>query len=228
MELAEPRSLGSTWFCVQSTRFCIIMPMPRPSSAMKAAMCQYSVSYRIVLSRPRPAVTSTPPATSHAFQRPVRVMTWPETVEETNSPAIIGIVITPDIVGDLSRASWKYWLKNTVPENIATPTNREAMEASVMVRLRNSRSGMIGSLAFASTRTNTASSTSEPPTIAYVCQDSQSYLSPAKVTQTSSRQTAALMKKAPAQSTLTFRFTTGRCRVFCSTIRAITAKGTPT
>ena len=40
--------------------------------------------------------------TSQAFQRPVLVMIWPETVEETNRPAIIGIVMTPDIVGDLS------------------------------------------------------------------------------------------------------------------------------
>ena len=39
--------------------------------------------------------------TSQAFQRPVVVMTWPETVEETNRPPIIGIVMTPDIVGRL-------------------------------------------------------------------------------------------------------------------------------
>lgn len=44
VELAEPRSDGATWFCVESTRFCIIMPTPRPSSAMKIAMCQYVVS----------------------------------------------------------------------------------------------------------------------------------------------------------------------------------------
>lgn len=72
-----------------------------------------------------------------------------------------------------------------------------------MVRLRNSRSGMIGSLALDSTRRKSAPSTIEPPTIAYVCQEIQSYLSPAKVTQTSSSETAALMKKAPGQSTLT-------------------------
>ncbi len=44
VEDAAPRSLGSTWFCVQSTRFCIIMPTPRPISAMKTPMCQYGVS----------------------------------------------------------------------------------------------------------------------------------------------------------------------------------------
>ncbi|MDH6498154.1 hypothetical protein M2156_004373 [Streptomyces sp. SAI-149] len=40
VELAEPRSLGSTWFWVHSTRFCIIMPMPRPSRAMKIDIFQ--------------------------------------------------------------------------------------------------------------------------------------------------------------------------------------------
>src|SRR5690349_9821299 len=172
----------------------------------------------MVPSRPRPAVTRKPPETSQYFHRPVLVMTWPETVEEMNRPPIIGIVMTPDMVGDLSRASWKYWLKKTVPVNIATPTNSEASDARVMVRLRNSRSGMIGSLALDSTSTKTRPSTIEPPTIVYVCQDSQSYLSPAKVTQTSSSETAAAMKKAPPQSTFTSRFTTGRCSVFCSTI----------
>ncbi len=173
-------------------------------------------------------MTSTPPLTSHAFQRPVRVMNWPETVEETNRPPIIGIVMTPDIVGDLSRASWKYWLKKTVPLNMATPTNSEASDASEMVRLRNSRSGMIGSAALASASTNSRPRTTEPPTITPVCHDIQSYLSPAKVTQISSSETAAEIRSAPSQSTLTCRLTTGRCRVFCSTISAITANGTPT
>ncbi|MDH6498155.1 hypothetical protein M2156_004374 [Streptomyces sp. SAI-149] len=186
------------------------------------------MSYRMVPSRPSPAVTSTPPLTSHAFQRPVRVMNCPETVEEMKSPPIIGIVMTPDIVGDLSRASWKYWLKKTVPVNIATPTNSEASEARVIVRFLNSRSGMIGSRTLDSTSTKIRPRTIEPPTIAYVCQEIQSYLSPAKVTQTSSSETAAAMKNAPPQSTFTSRFTTGRCSVFCSTISAMTAKGTPT
>lgn len=44
VELAAPRSLGATWFCVDSTRFCIIMPTPRPSRAMKTAVFQYGVS----------------------------------------------------------------------------------------------------------------------------------------------------------------------------------------
>ncbi len=227
-ELAAPRSAGATWFCVARTRFCIIMPMPRPITNMKTAMCQYSVSYRMVPSIPRPAVSRKPPLTNQAFQRPVLVMIWPERVEERKSPAIIGMVMTPDIVGDLPRASWKYWLKKTVPANIPIPTNSEAAEASVMVRLRKRRSGMIGSRARDSTKTKISASSAAPTTMTAVCQESQSYLSPAKVTQSSSRETAALMKNAPHQSTLTSRLTTGSFRVFWSTIRAMTANGTPT
>ncbi len=115
-----------------------------------------------------------------------------------------------------------------MPANIAMPTNSEASDARVMVRLRNRRSGMIGSAALDSTRTKISARAIDPPTIVYVCQESQAYLSSAKVTQTSSRQTAAVTKKAPAQSTLTLRLTTGRFSVFCSTSRAITANGTPT
>ena len=106
--------------------------------------------------------------------------------------------MTPDIVGDLPRASWKYWLKKTVPANIAIPTNSEASEARVMVRLRNSRSGMIGSLGLGldeHEEQRRARPRRRPSRT--VCQDIQSYLSPAKVTQTSSSETAALMKNAP-------------------------------
>ncbi len=145
-----------------------------------------------------------------------------------NRPPIIGIVMTPDIVGDLSRASWKYCEKNTVPEYMPTPTNSDAAEARAIVRLRNRRSGMIGALALVSVNTNSSASTIVPPTIVAVCHDSQSYLSSAKVTQSSSSEAAAVMKKAPAQSILTSRLATGRCRVFCSTSRAIRAKGIPT
>ncbi len=56
-------------------------------------------------------MSSTPPASSQRFHLPVLVMTMPETVDEMNRPPIIGMVMTPDMVGDLSRASWKYWLK---------------------------------------------------------------------------------------------------------------------
>ncbi len=92
-------------------------------------------------------------------------------MEETKRPPIIGIVRIPDIVGDSPRANWKNWLKNTVPENIAMPTKSEAAEARVMVLLRKSRSGMIGSLARDSTRTKSSPRTTEPPVIAQVCQE---------------------------------------------------------
>lgn len=33
-EVAAPMACGSVVFCTTSTRFCIVMPMPRPTSAM--------------------------------------------------------------------------------------------------------------------------------------------------------------------------------------------------
>ncbi|CAM5228218.1 hypothetical protein SANTM175S_03969 [Streptomyces antimycoticus] len=83
-----------------------------------------------------------------------------------NRPPIIGMVMTPDMVGVSPRASWKYWLKKTVPENIAIPTKSDASEARVIVLLRNSRSGMIGSRALDSIRMKIRPSAIEPPTIA--------------------------------------------------------------
>ncbi len=56
-------------------------------------------------------MTSTMPPTSHRFQRPVAVMIRPLTMLETSSPPTIAIDISPASVGDMPRASWKYWLR---------------------------------------------------------------------------------------------------------------------
>ena len=138
------------------------------------------------------------------------------------------MVIRPDMVGLAPRLIWKYWLRKTEAPNIATPTAMLATTARVMVRLRNSRSGMIGSLARYSTRTASTPRATAPVTMTALCQESQSYLSPARVTQISSSDTAAVIRVAPAQSIFTWRLTTGRCRVFWSTTRATMANGTPT
>ena len=54
------------------------------------------------------------------------------------------------ITGDMPREIWKYCERKTVPANIATPTITLANVARLVVRSRNSRSGMIGSFARAS------------------------------------------------------------------------------
>jgi hypothetical protein len=59
-----------------------------------------SVSWSIVESSPNPASTSSEPATRNRFHRPERVMRIPDTVEETSSPATIGMVSRPAAVGE--------------------------------------------------------------------------------------------------------------------------------
>jgi hypothetical protein len=56
----------------------------------------------------------------------------------------MGRLIRPATVGDLPREIWKYCDRNTVPPNIATPTRTLVIVVRLNVRLRNSRSGMIG------------------------------------------------------------------------------------
>ncbi|GAB3883761.1 hypothetical protein GCM10027612_16390 [Microbispora bryophytorum subsp. camponoti] len=186
------------------------------------------MSYRSVPIRANPAVRKKVPETRKTFQWPVRVMICPETVEEIARPRIIGSVIRPATVGVSPRASWKYWLRKVVPPNIATPTSTLATTLRLTVRILNRRSGTMGSLTLDSTRRKSIARTTAPPTIAPVCHDSQSYLLPAKETQISSSETAAVISVAPPQSMRTSRLTVGRCRVFCSTISERTANGTPT
>lgn len=132
--------------------------------------------------RPIPPVRSTAPQIMNALYLPVREMIAPEIVDDSSTPAIIGIVMRPDSVGVLPRASCMYWLRNTDVPNIAMPTATLATTDSTSVRLRNSPSGMIGSSTRDSTHSAAASVTTEAPSIAKVCHDAQANLSPANVT----------------------------------------------
>jgi hypothetical protein len=154
------------------------------------------------------------------------VTSWPDTVEETSSAPIIGMVASPALVGDQPRAIWKYWPKKTEAPNIPTPTAIEAMIASAVVRSRTMGSGMIGSRTRLSTSTVSSRATRPPPAMTADCQETQSNSLPAKVTQMSRSLTAAVTSVAPSQSMLTGRRTVGRCSVFCSSTRAMRASGT--
>ena len=124
-------------------------------------------------------------------------MMRPTTRLASTSPAIIGSDIRPATVGLLPREIWKYWLRNTVPANSVTPTNRLAKVARAVLRSRNSRSGMIGSAARASRQTARASSRTPPPTIRAVAGEPQANWCPASDTQMSSVLTPPTMRVAP-------------------------------
>ena len=120
----------------------------------------------------------------------------PMIVEERNRPTIIGIVSRPDSVGDLPRASWKYWLRKTVraehrdaddamPRSTASVDRAVAEEPQRDDRLagpglddEEQRDEDDGAAAASSA----------------VCQETQSNWWPASETQISSSETAAAMK----------------------------------
>jgi hypothetical protein len=81
---------------------------------------------------------------------------------------------------------------------MATPTMTLASTESLTVRCRNSRSGMIGSAARCSTSRAQIPSSTAPTSMTALCQLSQWYCWPARLTQMSSRLTAAVISVAPA------------------------------
>ncbi len=144
-----------------------------------------------------PAVMMMPPAIRKPFHLPRAEMICPATVVEIIRPRIIGRLIRPAAVGVLPSEIWKYWERNTVPPNMATPTSRLATVVSATVRLRKMSSGMIGSWTLDSTSTAASSRTTPAVTRAAVCHEAQSNRLPARVTHSSSALTPLMMRTAP-------------------------------
>jgi hypothetical protein len=63
IELAAPMSAWAVLFWTASTRFCIVAPSPRPSTAMKPPTSTSGVVASMVPSRASPTTTSTIPPT---------------------------------------------------------------------------------------------------------------------------------------------------------------------
>ena len=129
---------------------------------------------------------------------PIAVISRPETIDDSRTPAIIGMVSRPASVGLYPRPIWKYWPRKTAPPNIAMPTARLPRMASAVVRSRMIPSGTTGSAARDSTRTASASSTTETPTRTKVCQESQAKELSTKEIQISRTLTPAAISVAPA------------------------------
>ncbi len=69
-ELAAPMLRRSTVFCTASTRFCMDMPTPRPSTTRNPQISRIGVVWSIVDSSASPVVISTAPVTRNGFHRP--------------------------------------------------------------------------------------------------------------------------------------------------------------
>ncbi len=173
------------------------MPTPTPTAARPAKTMSSGVSRSSVDSTPKPATRITVPATICALSLPVRLTIWPDTVDDTSVPSIIGIISNPASVGLYPRLTWKYWPRNTAPPNMAIPTARLARIASAGAGCLITASGSTGSATRDSHHTATARITSAAPTMAAVCHDTQSKEESTKVTQISSRLTPAARSVAP-------------------------------
>ena len=68
------------------------------------------------------------------FQRPVRVMYCPAAGGADHVAQDEGSISSPASVGVWSRATWKYWLRNTEAPNCATPTAMLPRMESVVIR----------------------------------------------------------------------------------------------
>ena len=110
-ELAAPMSAWAVLFWTASTRFCIVAPSPRPSTAMNAPTSTSGVVASMVPSRVSPTTTSTMPPTRYRFHRPVSLMIRPVTMLETSRPPTMATDIRPASVGVMPRAFWKYSLR---------------------------------------------------------------------------------------------------------------------
>ncbi len=64
--LAAPMFSTLTVFCTARTMFCISMPVPRPTMAMKIPIVHRLVAWSIVDSSPKPTSSRTAPATMKA------------------------------------------------------------------------------------------------------------------------------------------------------------------
>src|ERR1700722_14102349 len=110
-------------------------------------------------SRYRPIVISAVPAIGKKRYLPVREMIWPEEIETTSMPAIIGSRYTPEIVGEMPLTTWKKAGRKAIAPNMAKPTMKPTTLVTEKERSLNRCSGRIGSAARRSASTNRPIST---------------------------------------------------------------------
>ena len=100
------------------------------------------------------------PAIGNGLYRPNFEISWPLTIDETSSPAIIGVSSSPERVAlepfTTCRNSGRYV---TAPKS-AIPTMKPMAAETAKIRLRKSVSGRIGSAARDSIHRNAGTSTS--------------------------------------------------------------------
>ena len=135
------------------------IPSPRPSTSMWNAAAPVLVVWSSDESSHIPIPATSVPAIGKTLYRPVRVMIWPETIDEISRPPITGSSCRPDAVGLSPRTTcWKSGRYVSAPKS-AKPTTRPTVLQTTKTRLPNSDGGRIGSFAWRSTKTKATSAT---------------------------------------------------------------------
>ena len=160
-EVATPRSEKSTVFCTISTRICMHIPMPAPSTIRYSDWISVDVSGPIRDSSRKPMAMTALPAIGKILYLPVRPTITPLLSDIVSMPATIGRVCRPDVVADTPSTNCMKVGRSVKAPSIAKPTTNDSPQHTAKTGSRNSRIGRIGSCARSSTATNALRTTND-------------------------------------------------------------------
>ncbi len=122
-----------------------------------------------------------PPRIGKILYRPVLVVTWPATIEVTVTPSIIGVSISPLMVGDSPWTVCWYSGRNVSAPNMARPVRKVSAIVTEKFLLRKTCSGSIGSAARVSVTQNAIVAATVSRARPMICPDPQRYSVPPQV-----------------------------------------------
>ncbi len=131
----------------------------------------------------------------------------------------------PELVAEEPCTVCWYSGRKVIAPNMAKPSRKPMPEMRLKLRLANSPSGMIGSRARRSTRTNSARPSAASAARPRICVDRQAYWLPPQVVISTSAVIATVSSAAPSQSMRWLLRRRGRCSVATSTSRATPPSG---
>src|SRR4051794_9097870 len=162
----------------------MISPRPAPSTKNIAPMVQSEVSPDSEVSQIIAVMITATPATVKILYRPVRAMNPAEPWMVRMMPAVIGSMSRPEFAADSPELICRNVGMKAIAENMPSPTAAPSAVATTKVRLRNRDSGITGSTARRSTRTNTTADTTSAASSDSACQEPQPSRPPKSVNNT--------------------------------------------
>ena len=144
-----------------------------------------------------PTVHSAVPMIGYRRYRPVTLIRRPVMIEARVSPPIIGTTSSPESVADAPVTVWRNSGRNEVAPNIRAPRRKLIRKHTVAIRLRNSRSGRIGSSTLRSWAMNATVRTTDPAASPRITPEPHAYSAPPHTATNIADDTAATIKAAP-------------------------------